>query len=239
MDFLNGPLMEVVYLSQPARFVDLDHLEKVYHLRKALYGLSQALKAWYDKLDILDFQRTSDLPIPMSHLYQYGKYALEIPKKHKMDKFDSIGTPMDTKPKLDVDLSGTPIDQARYCSMIWSLMYLTSSRPDLVQAICYCARYQARPTDKHLKDVKRIFWYLKETINMGLWYLKDFSFEPTAFSDADHAGCLDTCKSTSGRIQFLSDKLVSWTSKKQDCTLMSMAEAEYAAYLQVVLKLFG
>ncbi|GKF36276.1 hypothetical protein Tco_0113034 [Tanacetum coccineum] len=64
---------------------------------------------------------------------------------------------------------------------------------------------------------------------MGLWYPKDSGFELTAFSDADHAGCLDTRKSTSGGIQFLGDKLVSWMSKKQDCTAMSTAEAEYVA----------
>ncbi|GJT96525.1 hypothetical protein Tco_1092043 [Tanacetum coccineum] len=64
---------------------------------------------------------------------------------------------------------------------------------------------------------------------MGLWYLKDSGFELTAFSDTDHVGCLDTCKSNSGRIQFLGDKLVSWSSKKQDCTTMSTAEAEYVA----------
>ncbi|GJT41656.1 hypothetical protein Tco_0941521 [Tanacetum coccineum] len=110
---------------------------------------------------------------------------------------------MATKPKMDADLSGTPIDQTRYQSMIGTLMYLTSSRPDLVQAVCYCARYQARPTEKHLKEVKRIFWYLKVTINMGLWYQKDSGFELTAFSYADHAGCLDTRKSTSGGIQFV------------------------------------
>ncbi|GKC95344.1 hypothetical protein Tco_1160786 [Tanacetum coccineum] len=95
-------------------------------------------------------------------------------------------TPLAFKPKLDADLSGLLIDQTRYHSMIGVLMYLTSSRLDIVQAICYCAGYQARPTKKHLKEVKRIFRYLKGTINMGLWYLKDFDFELTAFSDADH-----------------------------------------------------
>nr|GFA44239.1 hypothetical protein [Tanacetum cinerariifolium] len=126
---------------------------------------------------------------------------------------------MATKPKLDADLSGNPIDQTDYHSKIGSLMYLTSSRPDIVQA--------------------------------------GFSFGLTAFSDADHAGCIDTRKSTSGGIQFLGDKteyqladmftkalpkdrfkylarrigdkLVSWMSKKQDCTTMSLAEAEYVA----------
>ncbi|GKB93004.1 retrovirus-related pol polyprotein from transposon TNT 1-94 [Tanacetum coccineum] len=166
---------------------------------------------------------------PRGIFINQAKYALEILKKHGMEKGQSIGTPMATKPKLDADLSGEPIDQTDYRSKIRSLMYLTSSRPDIVQAVCYCARYQARPTEKHLKEVKRIFRYLRGTINMGLWYPKGSGFELTAFSDADHAGCIDTRKSTSGGIQFLGDKLVSWMSKKQDCTAMSSAEAEYVA----------
>ncbi|GJY70627.1 retrovirus-related pol polyprotein from transposon TNT 1-94 [Tanacetum coccineum] len=206
--FLNGPLKEEVYVAQPEGFIDPDHPEKVYLLRKAL---------------------TSDPPVPKGIFINQAKYALEILKKHNMDNCHSIGTPLATKPKLDVDLSGEPLDQSDYHSKIGSLMYLTSSRPDLVQAVCYCARYQARPTQKHLKEVKRIFKYLKGTINMGLWYPKDSGFELTAFSDADHAGCLDTRKSTSGGIQFLGDKLVSWMSKKQNCSAMSSAEAEYVA----------
>ncbi|GJT16889.1 VIER F-box protein 2 [Tanacetum coccineum] len=96
------------------------------------------------------------------------KYALDILKKHGMKNYDSIGTPMTTKPKLDADLSGIPVDQTKYRSMIGSLMYLTSSRSDIVQATCFLACYQARTTKKHLKEVKRIFWYLKKTIHMGL-----------------------------------------------------------------------
>ncbi|GJU33783.1 retrovirus-related pol polyprotein from transposon TNT 1-94 [Tanacetum coccineum] len=160
---------------------------------------------------------------------RYAKYALEILKKNGMERCESLGTPLATKPKLDADLSGTPIDQTKYHSMIRSLMYLTSSRPDLVQAVCYCARYQAKPTIKHLKEVKIIFRYLKGTINMELWYPKDSGFELTAFSNADHARCLDTRKITSRGIQFLGDKLVRWMSKKQDCTAMYSAEAEYVA----------
>ncbi|GKF20182.1 retrovirus-related pol polyprotein from transposon TNT 1-94 [Tanacetum coccineum] len=95
------------------------------------------------------------------------KYAQEILKKHGMTSCDSIGTLMATKP-LDADLSGTPIDQTKYRTMVGELMYLTASRPDIVHATCYCARYQARPTKKHFKEVKQIFWYLKNTINMGL-----------------------------------------------------------------------
>ncbi|GJR13731.1 retrovirus-related pol polyprotein from transposon TNT 1-94 [Tanacetum coccineum] len=166
---------------------------------------------------------------PRGIFINQAKYTLEILKKHGMEKGQSIGTPMAMKPKLDADLSGEPVDQTDYRSKIGSLMYLTSSRPDIVQAVCYCARYQARPTEKHLKEVKRIFRYLRGTIHMGLWYPKGSGFELTAFSDADHAGCIDTRKSTSGGIQFLGDKLVSWMSKKQDCTAMSSAEAEYVA----------
>ncbi|GJV01456.1 retrovirus-related pol polyprotein from transposon TNT 1-94 [Tanacetum coccineum] len=166
-----------------------------------------------------------------------AKYALEILKKHKMDSCHSIGTPLAIKPKLDVDFSGEPVDQSDYHSKIGSLMYLTSSRPDLVQEVCYCARYQARPTQNHLKEVKRIFKYLKGTINMGLWYLKDSGFELIAFLDADHAGCIDTRKNTFRGIQFLGDKLISWMSKKQNYTAMSSAEAKYvalsASYAQV------
>nr|GEZ39258.1 retrovirus-related Pol polyprotein from transposon TNT 1-94 [Tanacetum cinerariifolium] len=134
-----------------------------------------------------------------------------------------VGTLMATK-HLDADLSGTLIDQTKYRSMVGALMYLTASRPDTMHATCYCARYQEKPTKKHLTAVKQIFRYLKDTIHIGLWYSKYAGFELTAFSYSDHAGCLDSRKSTSGGIQFLGgDKLVSWSSKKQDCTSMSSA----------------
>nr|GEV20828.1 Gag-Pol polyprotein [Tanacetum cinerariifolium] len=96
----------------------------------------------------------------------------------------------------------------------------------------------AKPTEKHLKEVKRIFRYLWGTVNTGLWYTKDYGFELTRFSDADYAGCKDTFKSTFGEAQFLGEKLVSWSSKKQDCTMLSTIEVEYvslsACYAQVL-----
>ncbi|GKF46017.1 hypothetical protein Tco_0135819 [Tanacetum coccineum] len=131
--------------------------------------------------------------------------------------------------RLDVDLQGIPTDQTTYRHMIGGLMYLTASHPDIAFASFVCARYQARPTVKHLKEVKRIFRYLRQSYNMGLWYPKDFEFELIAYSVADHARCKDDCKSTSGGLQFLGGKLVSWSSKKQDCTTMSTAEAEYVS----------
>nr|GEW49158.1 retrovirus-related Pol polyprotein from transposon TNT 1-94 [Tanacetum cinerariifolium] len=102
---------------------------------------------------------------------------------------------------------------------------------DFEESFAPVARLEAVriPTEKHLKEVKRIFRYLRDIIDMGLCYPKDSGFELTAFSDADHAGCIDTRKITSRGIQFLGDKLVSWMSKKQDCTAMSLAEAKYVA----------
>ncbi|GJT85924.1 uncharacterized mitochondrial protein-like protein [Tanacetum coccineum] len=102
---------------------------------------------------------------PRGIFINQAKYAQEILKKHGMTSCDSIGTPMATK-HLDADLSGTPVDQTKYRSMVRALMYLTASRPYIVHATCYCARYQAKPTEKHLTAVKRIFRYLIDSINM-------------------------------------------------------------------------
>ncbi|GJV15755.1 retrovirus-related pol polyprotein from transposon TNT 1-94 [Tanacetum coccineum] len=134
---------------------------------------------------------------------------------------DTVDTLMVERTKLDEDLSGTPVDQTKYRSMIESLMYLTASRPDLLFAVCMCSR----PTKKHLEAVKQVFRYLQGTINMGLWYPKDTAMALTAY--ADHAGCQDTRRSTSGSAQFLGDKLVSWSSKKQTSMSISSTEAEY------------
>ncbi|GKF78942.1 hypothetical protein Tco_0234510, partial [Tanacetum coccineum] len=103
------------------------------------------------------------------------------------------------------------------------------SRPDLQFAICMCARYQARPTEKNLNAVKRIFQYLKGTVHRGLWYPKDSSIDLTAFADADHAGYQDTCRSTSGSMQLFGDRLVRWSSKRQKSFAISSTEAEYIA----------
>ncbi|GKC45549.1 retrovirus-related pol polyprotein from transposon TNT 1-94 [Tanacetum coccineum] len=217
--FLYGPLKEEVYVNHPDGIVNPYRPDQVYHLKKALYGLKQAPRAWYDELS----------NFLVSKGFSKAKYAQEILKKYGMTSCDSIGTPMATK-HLDANLSGTSIDQMKYHSMVGALMYLTTSRPDIVHATCYCARYQAKPTKKHLTVVKWIFWYLNDTINMGLWYPKNTGFKLTTFSDSNHAGCLNSRKSTSGGIQFLGgDKLVSWSSKKQDYTSMSSAEAEYVS----------
>nr|GFB70605.1 hypothetical protein [Tanacetum cinerariifolium] len=166
---------------------------------------------------------------PRGIFINQSKYALEILKKYKFDTSNPIDTPMAERPKLDEDKGGKLTDPIRYRGMVGSLMYLSASRPDIVFAVCMCARYQASPIDKHLLAIKLIFRYLCRTINMGLWYPKDSSFALTAFADADYAGCQDTKRSTSGSAQFFGSRLVSWSSKKQKSTAISTTEAEYIA----------
>ncbi|GKC28139.1 retrovirus-related pol polyprotein from transposon TNT 1-94 [Tanacetum coccineum] len=183
--FLNGELKEEVYVSQLEGFVDQDNPSYVYKLKKSFYGLKQAPRAWYDMLSnflilqlfskgaidpTLFTRQTGNNLLLMSFflglqisqsprgifIYQ-SKYASKIVKKYGMLTSDSVDTPMVEKSKLDEDLQGIPIDATLYHGMIGSLMYLTSSRPDLIYAVCLCAWYQAKPTEKHLNAVKRIF----------------------------------------------------------------------------------
>nr|GEY91748.1 hypothetical protein [Tanacetum cinerariifolium] len=159
--FLNGILKEEVYVGQPPSFVCKQYPNYVYALDKALCGLKQAPRAWHDVL--------------LKFLINSG--------------FQKVPTPMVEQAKLKLDLVGKPVDHTNYRSMIGSLMYVTSRRPDIMFATYKCARYQAIPNEHHVSAIKRIFCYLKGTINLGLWYLKDSGFDLTAYSDADHAEC--------------------------------------------------
>ncbi|GJX72203.1 retrovirus-related pol polyprotein from transposon TNT 1-94 [Tanacetum coccineum] len=165
---------------------------------------------------------------PRGIFINQSKYASEIVKKYGLQYTDSVDTPMIENKNLDEDLQGKQIDATLYRGMIGSLMYLTASRPDLNYVVCLCARYQAKPTKKHLQAMKRISRYFNGTIDMGLWYLKDTDMSLTAYTDANHAGCQDTRRSTSRSAQFLGDKLVSWSSKKQKSTAISSTESAIA-----------
>ncbi|KAJ9541082.1 hypothetical protein OSB04_027588 [Centaurea solstitialis] len=166
---------------------------------------------------------------PQGIFINQSKYTLDILKCFDFTGPKSASTPMSTSFQLDADTSGNPVDQKVYRAIIGSLLYLTASRPDIMFATCVCARFQCDPRESHLGAVKRILKYLKGTPNFGLWYPKDSGFELTAFTDSDHAGCKLNRKSTSGACQFLGDKLVSWSSRKQNCVSLSTAEAEYVA----------
>ncbi|GJS05053.1 retrovirus-related pol polyprotein from transposon TNT 1-94 [Tanacetum coccineum] len=216
-----APLKEEVYVSQPEGFVDLDHPTRVYRLKKALYGLNQAPRIYVDDIifaltdpkayDIFSKEMSSKFQMSMMGKMSFflglqvsqsprgifinkSKYALEILTKYGKDMVDPVDTPMVDRSNLDEDPLGIPVNQTQFRGMVGSLMYLTSSRPDLVFVMCMCARTP-----------------------LAL----------TAYADADHAGCQDTRRSTPESAQFLGDKLVSWSSKKQKSTTISTTEAEY------------
>ncbi|XP_021729788.1 uncharacterized protein LOC110696745 [Chenopodium quinoa] len=157
------------------------------------------------------------------------KYIKELIKKYKLENSETNDTPMGIATRLDDDPSGTCVDQPMYRGMIGSLLYLTTSRPDISFSVGLCAGFQANPKESHLKAVKRILRYLEGTDDLCLFYPRSDSFDLHGFTDADYAGDLVNRKSTSGMVQFLGPCLVSWGSKKQNIVSLSIDEAEYVA----------
>nr|GEV20210.1 retrovirus-related Pol polyprotein from transposon TNT 1-94 [Tanacetum cinerariifolium] len=234
--FIYGPLKEKVYVNQPDGLVDPYHPDKVYRLKKGIIWTQTSSKGMFEMSMMGELKFFLGIQIhqsPRGIFINQAKYAQEILIKHGMTSCNSVGTSMATK-HLDADLSGTPVDQTKYHSIVGVLMYLTASRPDIMHATCYCARYQAKPTEKHLTAVKRIFRYLKDTINMGLWYPKDTSFELTAFSYSNHAGCLDSCKSTSGGIPFIEAKYVSLSACCAQLLWMRTQRTDYGFHFDKI-----
>ncbi|GKC59233.1 putative reverse transcriptase, RNA-dependent DNA polymerase [Tanacetum coccineum] len=203
--FLYGTIEEEVYVTQPPGFKDPDNPDKVYKVVKALYGLHQAPRACQDK------------------------YVDEILKKFNYTDVKSASTPVDLEKPLVKDGDANDVDVHLYRSMIGSLMYLTTSRPDIMFAVCACARFQVTPKTSHLLAVKRIFRYLKGKPTLGLWYSRDSPFELVAYTNSDYAGATQDRKSTTGGCQFLGNRLISWQCKKQTVVATSTTEAEYVA----------
>ncbi|GKB21855.1 putative ribonuclease H-like domain-containing protein [Tanacetum coccineum] len=230
--FLYGKIKEEVYVCQPPGFEDPDFPDRVYKVKKALYGLHQAPRAWYETLstNLLDnrFQRGklikpySSKDTKMSSMGELtfflglqveqkkdgifisqDKYVAEILKKFGFIEVKTASTPIETQKALLKDEDGKEMDVHMYRLMIGSLMYLTSSRPDIMFAVCACAGYQVNPKVSHLYAVKRIF--------------------------SDYAGASLDRKSTIGGCQFLGCRLISWQCKKQTVVANSTTKAEYVA----------
>ncbi|GJV21874.1 putative ribonuclease H-like domain-containing protein [Tanacetum coccineum] len=258
--FLYGKIEEEVYVCQPPGFEDPEFPDRVYKVEKALYGLHQAPRAWYETLstylldngfqrgqidktlfikrvksDILlvqvyvddiifgstkkelctEFEKLMHKKFQMSSMGELtfflglqvtqkddgifisqDKYVDEILKKFGFSTVKTLSTPMETSKPLMNDENAKDVDVHLYRSMIGSLMYLTSSRPDIMFVVCACARFQVTPKVSHLHAVKKIFRYLKGQPKLGLWYPKDSLFDLEAYTDSDYAGASLDKKST-------------------------------------------
>nr|GEX71729.1 putative ribonuclease H-like domain-containing protein [Tanacetum cinerariifolium] len=243
--FMCGTIKEEVYVCQPLGFKDPDYPDKVYKVVKALYGLHQALRAWYEtlanyllengfqkeKIDQTLFIKRQKGYILLVQVYVddifFGSTNKDLCKAFEKlikDKFQmsSIGeltffldgksasTPIDTEKPLLKYPDGEDVDAHTYRSMICSLMYLTSSRPDIMFAVCACARFHVTLKVSRLHAVKRIFRYLKGKPHLGLWYPKYSPFNSLAYLDSDYAGASLDRKSITEGCQFLRCRLISW-----------------------------
>ncbi|GJY79017.1 retrovirus-related pol polyprotein from transposon TNT 1-94, partial [Tanacetum coccineum] len=204
MAFLNGILREEVYGLKQAPRAWYDLLSKFLlsqdfsngTVDPTLFIRRQGKDLLLFKMSMMGkisfFLRLQILQSSRGIFINQSKYALESLKKYGMESSDLMDTPMVEKSKLDEDTQGKAVDPTYYRVIIGTLMYLTASRPDLTFIICMCARYQEKPTKKHLYAVKGIFKYIRGTVNQGLWYPKDSSIALTAYADADQAGYQDT-----------------------------------------------
>ncbi|GJU70202.1 putative ribonuclease H-like domain-containing protein [Tanacetum coccineum] len=244
--FLYGKIEEEVYVCQPPGFEDPDIPDRVYKVDKTLYGLHQAPRAWNKGgillvqvyVDDIIFGSTKkELCITFEKL-MHEKFQMSSMgeltfflglQKFEFTEVKTASTPMETQKPLLKDEDDKEVDVHMYTSMIGSLMYLTSSRPDIMFVMCACARYQVNPKISHLHAVKRIFRFLKGQPKLSLWYPKDSPFNLVAYIDSDYAGASLDMKSTTGDYQFLRCRLISLQCKKQTVVVNSTTEAEYVA----------
>ena len=293
--FLNGELEEEVYVVQTPGFEQKESEEKVFKLRKALYGLRQAPRAWNIKLDrslislgfvrsplehavyvrssggarllvgvyvddlvvtgsnidevkkfkkqMLDLFSMSDLGLLSYYLgievkqseegikLSQTSYASKILEKTGMLQSNTCQVPMEQRLKLRKSGEGKKVDATYYRSVVGSLRYLVNTRPDLAYSVGIVSRYMECPTSQHLAAVKQILRYIRGTLNLGCSYVRKSSQELNllGYSDSDHAGDTDDCKSTTGVMYFLGGCPISWLSQKQKVVALSSCEAEYIA----------
>ena len=151
-----------------------------------------------------------------------------LAKKFDLKNAKHFKNPMSTTLKLSEDEDGVSVDPTLYRSMIDSLLYLTTIRPDICYSVRVCPRYQSNPKEYHITSVKRIIRYVR-TLDYGIWYSKDSNASLAGFSDVDWVGNADDRKSTSGGCFYLGNNIVSWHNKKQNPISLSTAETSYIA----------
>nr|GEY70603.1 hypothetical protein [Tanacetum cinerariifolium] len=191
--FLYGTIDEEVYVMQPLRFHDLKEFEALMHEKFQMSAMGEL--NFFLGLQVL--QKEDGI------FLSQDKYIGDILNKFGFSDVRSSNTPMDKENPWGKDGPRKDIELHLYRSMIGSLMYLTASRPDIMFAVCACARHQVTPKECHLHAVKRIFRYLKVHPKLGLWYPKASSFDLVAYLDSGYGGASQDRKSTTGGSQFL------------------------------------
>jgi hypothetical protein len=157
------------------------------------------------------------------------RYAKEILERFGMTNSNAVCSPIVTGTKLSKHDKGNEVDPTQFKQIVGSLMYLTATRPDLMFAVNMIARYMEHPVEPHLMAAKRIFRYIKGTLELGIWYRKGEVAELIAYSDSDYGGDVDDRKSTSGYVFMLGSGAIVWSSRKQPIVTLSTTEAEYIA----------
>ncbi|GKE05327.1 putative ribonuclease H-like domain-containing protein, partial [Tanacetum coccineum] len=228
-DFLYGKIEKEVYVCQPPGFEDPNFPDRTLFIRRDKYDIllvqvyvddiifgstKKSLYTEFEKMMHKKFQTSSISELTFFLGLQakqkedrifisQEKYVTKILKKFDFTDVKTASTPMETQKPLLKDEDGEEVDVYLYRLMIGSLIYLTSARPDIMFAVCACARYQVNPKVSHLHAMKRIFRYLKDQPKLGLWYPKDLLFDLVAYTDCDYAGASLDRKSTTGGINLL------------------------------------
>nr|GEX94015.1 hypothetical protein [Tanacetum cinerariifolium] len=240
--FLYGTIEEEVYVCQPPGFEDPYSPNKVYKVEKALYGLHQAPIAWYETFStyllenrfrrgIIDktlfIKNDKGLQVKQKDdriFISQDKYVADILKKFDFTTVKTASTLIEPNKELIKDAEAEDVDVHLYRSMIGALMYLTASRPDIMFAICACARFQVTPKTSHLYVVKRIFRYLKGQPKLGLWYLRDTPFDLEAFLIVTMLEIALTRNSQHEIVDFLTSSTIHYA--------LTESPAIYASYIE-------
>ncbi|RVW71473.1 Retrovirus-related Pol polyprotein from transposon TNT 1-94 [Vitis vinifera] len=252
--FLNGDLEEEVYMDIPAGLETTSNFNKVYRLRKSLYGLKQSPRPGLngdheEKIDLLKKLLTKEFEIKDLGNLKYflgmeiarskkgiavsqRKYVLDLLNETRMLGCKPTETPMDTTVKLEESDGSAPVDKGRYQRLVGKLIYLSHTRPNIGFSVSVVSQFMNNPTEKHMTAVIRILRYLKMTPGKGLFFQRTTKKEIEIFSDADWAGSVTDRRSTSGYCSFVWGNLVTWRSKKQSVVARSSAEAEFRAMTQ-------
>ena len=162
------------------------------------------------------------------------KYAKDILKKFKLEECKAASTPMNQKEKLCKEDGADKVDEGYFRSLIGCLMYLTTTRPDILNAVSILSRFMQCGSELHLRAAKRVIRYIKGTSDFGVKFTRSKELKSVSFSDGDWGGSIDDMRSTLGYCFAFGSSIFSWISKKQETVAQSTAEAEFVAAIAVV-----